>query len=378
MACFDRRDSNLIKALTIAGLIAVFAASSFLINDAHATHFSEGTTWQLVYLTDTQKCSNYDYQMSVKYDEITEKYLGLYEFDSTKYEPQCMNNYQFDALYEFPQDLDLIVIVYSRNLGEVILHDQKIGGIFTHAGSNRSFNNAIILCDCPNFYYSDPTWIISHELSHFVLYYLEFDMNVIEELVHKYDAKYDQCRDNYSDLCKPYVAKLRIDQMAYDVSVMPPYEFAVGISKLTNNEVNVSAPLIELGKAVTKWWTAGKITDGDYSNTLGLLAVDNQKASNKNYQVMFKDGPTKKEITWQEILLTDGAPKNKETIMTNLRDKIKIDESFYQKTDFTGLPDWFKQTAQWWVDDQITNEDFIRSVKYLKDAGIIRNYNLDQ
>jgi len=247
-----------------------------------------------------------------------------------------------------------------------------------HKGSDRSFNNAIILCDCPNFYYSDPTWIITHELSHFVLYFLEFNMNVIEDLVHKYDAKYDQCRDNYSDLCKPYVAKLRIDHMAYDVSVMPPYEFAVGISKLTNNEVKVSEPLIELGKAVTKWWTSGKITDGDYSNTLGLLAVENQETHKKNYQVMFKDGPTKNEITWQEILLTDGAPDNNETIMTNLREKLKIDESFYQQPDFTGLPDWFKQTAQWWVDDQITNEDFIRSVKYLKDAGIIRDHQLDQ
>jgi hypothetical protein len=367
-----------LRSLTITGLIAVFAVGLFAINAAHATHFSEDTTWQLVYLTDTQKCSNYDYQMSVKYDEITEDYFELYEFDNTKYEPLCMNNYRFDSLYDLPQDLDLIVLVYSRNLGEVELHGQNMGGIFTHAGPDRAFNNAIILCDCPNFYYSDPTWIITHELSHFVLYYLEFDMNVIEDLVHKYDEKYDQCRDNYSDLCKPYVAKLRVDSMAYDVSVMPPYEFAVGINKLTNNEVNVSAPLLELGKAVTQWWTAGKITDGEYSNTLGLLAVENQKTHNKNYQVMFKDGPTKKEITWKEILLTEGAPDKNENIMVSLREKMKIDESFYQQTDFAGLPDWFKKTAQWWVDGDIADDDFIRSVKYLRDAGIIRDHQLDQ
>jgi hypothetical protein len=94
------------KIIAISVLVAVFAVGSFAINDAYATHFSEDTKWQLVYLTDTQVCSNYDYQMTQKYDEITEKYLGLYEFDNTKYEPLCMNNFKYDALYEFPQDLD--------------------------------------------------------------------------------------------------------------------------------------------------------------------------------------------------------------------------------------------------------------------------------
>jgi hypothetical protein len=365
-------DSDMIRILTISALV-LFAIGFFTTN-AYATHFSEDTTWQLVYLTDTQVCSNYDHQMTVKYDEITEKYFGLYEFDNTKYEPLCMNNFKFDALYEYPQDLDLIVLVYAKNLGEVELHGQKMGGVFTHTGPDRSFNNAIILCDCPNFYYSDPVWILSHELSHFVLYYLEFDMYVIEDLVHKYDDKYDACRDNYIDSCASYLTKIRVDEMAYEFSVMPPYEFAVGISKLTNNEVNVSEPLLELGKAVTKWWTAGKITEGDYSNALGLLAVQNQQIQNDDHKVLFKDGPVKDEVSWEEVLFADGSSENKETVMANIQDKLKMGDQEYQQTDFTGLPDWFKQTAQWWVDGQIPDDDFIRSVKYLRDSGIIRDH----
>jgi hypothetical protein len=64
--------------------------------------------------------------------------------------------------------------------------------------------------------------------------------------------------------------------------------------------------------------------------------------------------------------------------MTNLRVKLKIDDQVYQQTDFTGLPVWFKQTAQWWVDDQIPDEDFVRSVKYLRDSGIIRNHQFGE
>ena len=69
--------------------------------------------------------------------------------------------------------------------------------------------------------------------------------------------------------------------------------------------------------------------------------------------------------------------ENKVNVMSKVREKLKIEDQVYQQTDFTGLPDWFKQTAQWWVDDQIPNEDFIRSVKYLKNAGVIREYQLE-
>ena len=357
-------------SITVLGLVS--------INDADATHFSEDTKWQLVYLTDTQVCSNYDHQMTVKYDEITAKYLELYGFENTKYEPQCMNHFRYDALYEMPQDLDLIVLVYSRNLGEVELNDQKMGGLFTHSGPDRSINNAIIICDCPNFYYSDPVWILTHELSHFVLYFLEFDMHVIEDLVHKYDDKYDQCRIAYDDSCEEILTKIRVDKMAYSFSVMPPYQQAMGISKLKNNDVNVSAPLLELSKVVTQWWTAGKITEGDYSNALGLLAVQNEQFQDQDHNVLFKDGPIKKEVTWEDVLLADGSPENKQAVMYKVREKLKLEDQEFQKTDFSGLPGWFKQNAQWWLDGQITNDDFVRSVRFLKDSGVIREYNLEK
>jgi hypothetical protein len=252
-----------------------------------------------------------------------------------------------------------------------------MGGLFTHSGPNRSINNAIIICDCPNFYYSDPVWILSHELSHFILYFLEYDMHVIEDLVHEYDAKYDECRVSYDDSCKLVIAKVRVELMAYSFSVMPPYEQAIGTSKIKNNEVNISAPLLELGKVVTQWWTVGKISEGDYSNALGLLAVQNQQIQNDNHNVLFKDGPINNEVTWEDVLFADGSTENKANVMEKVREKLKIEDQIYQQTDFSGLPDWFKQNAQWWVDDEITNEDFVRSVKYLKDSGIIRDHQFD-
>jgi hypothetical protein len=331
-----------------------------------------------VYVTDSPVCSNYDYQSTIKYDEITEKYFSLYQFENTKYDPLCVNHNSYDAMYEIPDDLDLLVLVYSRNLGEKELHAEKMGGLFMHSGADKKFNNAIIICDCSNFNYSDPVWILTHELSHFVLYFLEFDINVIEDKVHLYDEKYDQCRDSYDDSCASVFSKLYVKHMAYSFSVMPVYTDAIGISEIKSNTIAISPTLAELGKVMTKWWTAGKISEGDYSNALGLLAVQNQQLNAEKYNVLFKDGPVKENvITWEDVLFADGSNENKVDVMSKVREKMKIEDQAFQQTDFSGLPFWFKNTATYWADDKITDEEFVRSVKYLKDAGIIRNHTLD-
>ncbi len=363
---------NVIKYFFILSLVLL---SGVFVDDSFATHFSEDTKWQLVYITDSPTCSNYDYQSTIKYDEITEKYFGLYQFDNTKYDPLCINNDNYNSSYTIPDDLDLLVIVYSKNLGEIELHSENMGGLFMHSGPDKKFNNAIIICDCANFYYSDPVWILTHELSHFVLYFLEFDVHVIEDLVHQYDDKYDKCMADYDDLCKSIMTKLSVEHMAYSFSVMPPYPEAVGISKIKNNPVEVSKPLSDLGKIMTKWWSTGKISDGDYSNALGLLTMQNQQMQQEKHNVLFKEGPTVKDVTWQDVLLADGSDKNKKDVMSKVKEKMKIDEQEFQQTDFTGLPSWFKNTAQFWIDGKISDEEFIRSVRYLKDAGIIKEHN---
>ena len=367
----------MIKIIVLIAL-AVLASGIFAINDSFATHFSEDTRWQLVYVTDSPTCSNYDYQSTIKYDEITEKYFELYQFENTKYQPLCMNNIKYDESYEIPDDLDLIIIVYSKNLGEVELHTAKMGGLFMHSGADKKFNNAIILCDCSNFYYSDPVWILTHELSHFILYFLEFDIHVIEDLVHESDDKYDQCRTSYDDSCESILTKISVEKMAYSFSVMPPYKDAIGMSKIKNNHIDISKPLVEIGKVMTKWWAAGKISDGDYSNALGLIAMQNPEMQQEKYSVLYKDGPIQKNtVTWQDILLADGSDENKQDVMSKVKEKMKIEDQEFQQMDFTGLPGWFKNTAQFWMDEKISDEEFIRSIKYLRDAGIIRDYNLD-
>ena len=65
------------RNLFVLIILVVLASSGFAISESFATHFSEDTKWQLVYVTDTPACSNYDYQSTIKYDELTEKYFAL-------------------------------------------------------------------------------------------------------------------------------------------------------------------------------------------------------------------------------------------------------------------------------------------------------------
>src|SRR3989304_5866367 len=77
---------------------------------------------------------------------------------------------------------------------QIMIRSVKLGGLYAHSGLDKNLNHVIIVCDCSNFYYSDPAWTLSHELSHFVLYSLNYNSEVIETLVHRYDNTYDKCR----------------------------------------------------------------------------------------------------------------------------------------------------------------------------------------
>ncbi len=358
--------------LVILTLVGLLALSPSLANQASATHLSDEFTWQLVVLSSTPACSNYHYQILNKYDVITEKYFELYQFENSKYDPLCFPITDYLDFYSSPEDLDMLIIVLDSNLGQEELHKRKMGGLYTHSGTDKFSNHAIIMCDCPNFYYSDPVWILSHELSHFILYYLEYDSSIIEGLVHSYDEKYDQCRQSYTDDCVDIINKLRVDEMSYSFSVMPPYEHATRENPQTN-EKTIPSNIIELNKIIAEWWIDGKINEADYSNVLGFLKSEEDFENKDNAKVLFKDDPLDKNIvTWYDVL--DPTPVlDTEELLAKIPNFLKSDaERIFKDVDISGLPDWFKDIAQWWIEGEITDKEFITNVEYLQKSGVIR------
>ena len=216
-------------------IVGLFALILLIPNQSFALNPSE-VTWQLIVMSSEPACTIYHFQMIDKYHEITQKYLDLYQLENSNYEPACMTVEKYHSEYEKPRDLDLIVLVYDNDLGQSSLHQYNTGGIYLHQGDDLSTNHSVIICDCPNFYYSDPVWILSHELSHFVLNYLGYDLDIVETEIHEADERYDHCVEvSYDSSCSD--VKTKIIGYRHNWTVMAPYEPAIG-----NLEARVSAP----------------------------------------------------------------------------------------------------------------------------------------
>jgi len=256
-------ESNSHKTLTkITSVFMILTVTLLLIstlttNNAFATHLSDDLKWQVVFISSNPGCGNYEYNMMNLYNDITANYLDLYDLNNLEYDPLCMSDKKYQSEYETPLDLDLIILVYDKNLGESELHTNELGGFYAHSGIDRTRNHAIVLCDCSNFYYSNPVWILSHELSHFALYYQDYEMDVIEKAIHSSDKRYDQCLEVYDEGCSRVSIKLNAVEGGYSYSVMPLYQPAIknsGTSSTNSNQI--SGAVLDLSKMITKWWSS--------------------------------------------------------------------------------------------------------------------------
>lgn len=370
------RRKNMVSGRAIILSISVIAVLGLFVPlDSSAIHNSEDITWQVVMISSYPACSGYHYQMTEKYNDITEKYLELYQVPNSNYKPTCMTEYKYDLEYSAPDDLDLLILVYDRNKGRADLHSYEIGGIYSHIGKEWTHNHTIIFCDCSNFNYSDPTWILSHELSHFILYYMGYDLSIIEEQIHELDAKYDACVEgNYTPSCNEVKTRISTDTGYY--VVMNPYEPAVGQS-LFESEKAESILDVSFKKDMiahtTTWWLEGKITDKDYLQSLEILSgwtdfenrIAGGFASADRVNVFLTEPPknSSPEAIEQQVI-----SKWTEQKTLDIQEMITYTEK--QKRILTteepdeGLPQWFKTRALWWLDEKISNRDFIAGMEY--------------
>lgn len=342
---------------------------------ADAVHLSDEITWKVVVVSNYPACSNYHYQIMNKYHEITEKYFGLYEMPNSPQTPSCYSIENYEDKFTPDQELDFLIVVLDTDLGREYMHSQHVGGLYSHIGKDKSTNHAIVMCDCPNFGYSDPVWILTHELSHFILYYKNYDFDVIEDLVHAYDDKYDQCRDSYKPECADIIVKLRVDSMAYSFTVMPPYKDAVDSEPLEPKKEPIPEDMIAINKIITKWWAQGKITDAEYANVVGFVSPYEDGSSDNDYQVMFRDGPVGDGglLTWDEAIGITNPEKNPDSILKFVPNHdVSEEQKAFARDNASGLPEWFKQSAVWWSEDKISDKEFVDSVQYLEKIGVIR------
>jgi tetratricopeptide (TPR) repeat protein len=338
-----------------------------------------GVTWQLVVVSSEPACSGYHYTMVQKYNEITQKYLDLYKLDHNNYQPECFTEKDFTEEYEKPFDLDLIILVFDKDKGITDLHTHNTGGIYMYQGNDLSTNHTIIICDCPNFKYSDPVWILSHELSHFVLNYLGFDLKLVEEEIHGLDYKFDSCVEGaYDDLCT--TIKARIETSRADLTVMNPYEPAIGkepqFHSVENIELN-SPYQKTMMMEITKWWLDNEISDENYIDSLKILS------GKANHNAIVPHG-----VFQSSALLILAEPQNNlnnerlhteiSTELTkkilNLDTSITANQTIFSSEDEKILLEWIKKEAISWKNNEIDDDLFVSKLEKIFDSSRGRLY----
>jgi hypothetical protein len=356
------------KIILISALL--FVTVLFIPNDVYANHLSQDMKWQLVYISHNNACSNYDIQMTRTFSEITSGYLTLYQLENTKYESFCVNQYEYSD-YIAPFDLDLLILVYDKDIGRSELNALKIGGLYHHTGSDNLQKHAIIVCDCPTFNFSSPMWILTHELSHFVLTYLGNDMTTIEDMVHTNDAAYDKCIASRSS-CGSLVMKIRSETSAYSYSVMPVYTPAIGMSILDNSEEELPTQVVELSKIITKWWTQEKISDGDFFNALGFMATGNSLFTHMNPKIITADTAFDSDNLVEKLLSSESEEITSTLLSRIPKSLLSNDELLFDEDNKLGMPSWFETIAKWWIEGKISDEEFKKNVNFLRNEGLIR------
>lgn len=359
--------------LLFFAIFTVFAVP-LVSSDAFANHLSEKMKWQLVFISSEPGCANYHYQMANKFHDLTGAYLNEYGIENESYSPKCIPQVKYPQNYEKPNDLDLFVLVYDKNLGEEILQSNDVGGFYKHFGLDRTTNHFIVFCDCPNYNFSDPAWILTHELSHFSLFYLGYETSIIDDLVHAQDKAFDQCRLNWEESCNSIIQKLQATEYGYFQTVMPVYQPDIVENNTISEPEKISVEMVELSKLITQWWANGQaIDDQGYVKAIQLLGASQDLYKDESI-VEFADDPIKDEITWDEMLYGEtkfDSSQIMDHVPFNLKSESKINEL---ENNLSDLPEWFKQTAVWWAEGNLSDEEFAQSINYLKEEGLIDPY----
>ena len=332
----------------------------------YATHKTEEIVWQLVVISAEPACSIPHYELGERYHIVTEEYFALYGFDSNHYKPECYSNEKFDWKYKQPEDLDLLILLYDRDLGRELIHPLGIGGLYAHSGGDITHNHTIIFCDCSSFKFSDTNWILTHELSHFILNYLGYDLNVVEEEIHQADLDYDNCvEENYEESCKKVGEYLDGEKFNHRIKVMKPYEPAVNQSFFEDTaHLKIGTKEFQLLKEISGWWADERITDAQYSETLKILTGKNL------HQVTPDSFLTNSQTT----MLVGEPPKDKNSITENATSKSQrvletfpFIEAWNPGPIITGeYPQWFKTRSALWANGEISDQEFANSIEMLE------------
>ena len=365
-----------ITSIFVIGLLLI---APLAITPSYAVQNYDGIVWQLVYIK-ANLCHPTDTQIATMYSELTTTYLQLYELDSVGLEPTCVTADDYEN-FKTNEPVNLMILIYDEELGTKFLQSNDLDGVYVHVGDNRLKNHTVVVCDCSegkaSFESALTPWILSHELSHFVLSYKGFNKLTIQEAIHSNEKEYESCIAEFTinEDCGGVKLTTRAENVARNFVVMKPYENAVGNNLIKFVPSDLDSSTLDLHRELVNLWLLGSINDDAYMTTVEHLVdppVENYTNAAFDYFqipngfVIFEEIKNP-EIVWDEHLATSNQEKIAEVfehVSLNLADQNTI-------TDAEEFPNWFKTRALLWSEKRISDKVFFDGIEHLVRAGTI-------
>lgn len=369
------------RSLSAFFLMSILAGGITGFTPSYAEEEFTGAKWDFIYVVN-ENCHANDLIRIDSLVDLTSKYFELYQFENKNLESTCISISEYESSSE--HDADLMIIIFDAETGTKYLQDSYLDGMYVHMGKDRLTNHTVIACDCFEGKISQESaltsWVLSHELSHFVLSYKGYSKANVEKLIHEKEQYFiENCTasiyvDNY---CSDSKTSIRSNSGTRDFIVMTPYQPAIGNTLVKYvSEGIVDSDVIELQRDLTKMWITGMIDDTAYVETVKRL-VDPPLPTDSEFDEQFSisggfiipEVSRIQEVDWESHLNQNEGLKQEN--MDYLMNLIPFEPQTDTGSELSEIPFWFRERALMWSEEKIANSVYLDGIEHLVRMGTI-------
>ncbi|EPA06260.1 hypothetical protein [Candidatus Nitrosarchaeum limnium] len=361
-------------------LLSVLLASSISIisNYAYAESSPNSISWQLTFITDKSSC-NFSEETKIKeIENIVKRYFQLYKMNDSLLESNCVLSGQYFSNSN-SNDVNLNIIVLDEVIGNQLMMRYGYEGLYAHYGADRTSNHAIIISSHSQyssaFDNTEFPWLLSHELSHFILSHKGHNVESIERMLHADKLQYNDCISDFSERCTDIKSTITSNVSGQKFNVMSPLKQVVNQNSMSylSDDLYSSYAVKKLLHQITGWWINGIIDDKFYLDALKQI-VDVPITKNKvakTTQLSISNGFS--------ILDEIKKGKNNEKILKNpakMYDVLKFipfdTHSIKSESKSPIIPSWYKNRAMLWQNEKLEDRIFLDGVDAIVRNGLIQ------
>src|SRR3989338_7584207 len=311
-------------------LLTILFCGLTVIQIPTVSAYDEVLNSKLIIATSFNDCNKTDWQVLKNYLDIVKQYLDKYKIQN-KISPTCVSvNDLQNIVANEKSSFDLIIII-----PDVIesFNQQITLNEYGHYSLLNNGNHIIVSQTLNKDTLSNESiWILSHELSHFALQWYGYPKEMMINQVHERQLLYDLCLEqNYGDICQKLL--IYLDSPLDRINKIPvmkplaqePFDSSVQYQSKNDQTLKVIPDWI---KSTTKLWAKEHIKNNDFLSIVKFLASEGM------------------------IMI----PENGE---------------FFHKSDKQYFPMWIKYNAVWWIQDRISDSEFVNAIQYLVSKRVI-------